>query len=94
VKDLAAKAEATLKATTNFAAATITSREETTFAGTDGIVLQGTVEDKGIKKRFTQSFAVTEDGKVMHFLASAPDAEYDGLKDAIDEIAASIEFKN
>jgi hypothetical protein len=94
VKDLAASAAAALKAAAHFSAATITSREETTFAGTDGIVFQGTVDHKGIKKRFTQSFAVTEDGKVMHFLASAPDAEYDGLKDAIDEIAGSIEFKN
>ncbi len=94
VNDLAATAEATLKATKNFGTANITAREETTFAGTDGIVFQGTVENNGIKKRFTQSFAVTGDGKVMHFLAVAPEAEFEGLKDAIDEIAASIEFKN
>lgn len=92
--DLAATAEATLRATKGLATANVTSKEETTFAGSDGIVLQGTFDDKGIKKKFSQSFTIDDQGRVMHFLATASEGQYDEVKDAIDEIAGSIDFKD
>lgn len=93
MSDLAAVAERSLRETDGFAAAEITAKEETTFAGMDGFVLSGTYEDDGIKKNFVQYIGV-EDGRALRLIATVAVEKADELKEVVEEIAASMEFKS
>lgn len=93
MSNLAAVAERSLRETSGFEAADITAKEETTFASMDGVVLKGTYEHKGIKKNFVQYIGV-EKGRALRLVGTVAVEKADDLKDAIDEIAASAEFRD
>lgn len=93
MSNLAAVAERSLRETAGFEAAEITAKEETTFAGMDGCVLRGTYDDDGIKKNFVQYLGV-EEGQALRLLGTVVVEKADELNDAIDEIAASAEFRD
>lgn len=93
MSNLAAVAERSLRETAGFEAAEITAKEETTFAGMDGFVLKGTYDDEGIKKNFVQYIGVKE-GRALRLVGTVVVEKADELKDTIDEIAASAEFKD
>lgn len=92
-ENLAGTAEATLKASKEFLNIAVATREDTTFAATDGVVLRGTAERHGMKMRFTQYFTISE-GRMLQVLAMVPEADYEGLSQKIDEIAESVRFKD
>lgn len=89
---LAGTAEATLKAVQSLQNITVVSSEETTFADADGVILHATAEQDGAKKRVMQYFTISE-GRVLQAIAIVPEAEFEKLKDAIEETAGTAEFK-
>lgn len=89
---LAATAEATLKAVQSLQNIAVTSREETTFAGADGVILHATAEQDGAKKRVMQYFTISEE-RVLQAIAIVPEADFEKLKEAIEETAGTAEFK-
>ncbi len=93
MSNLAAVAERSLRETAGFKAAEITAKEVTAFAGMDGLVLQGTYEDDGIKKNFVQYIAV-EDGRALRLVGTVVVERADEVEDAIDEVAASVAFRD
>ncbi|MFK0206329.1 LpqN/LpqT family lipoprotein [Agrobacterium sp. NPDC090283] len=93
MSNLAAVSERSLRETAGFEAAEITAKDETTFAGMDGFVLRGTYDDEGIKKNFVQYIGVKE-GRALRLVGTVVVEKAAELKDAIDEIAASVELKD
>lgn len=72
---------------------TIETQEETIFADLDGISSHGVFSENGVKKNFVQLVAVAESGAVINFMGTAAQDKYGELKDAIEEIAASVAVK-
>lgn len=91
-QDLMQTAEATLKAVKNFENINVVSREKIDVAGEDGTALRGTADHSGTKKSFVQYFTIS-DGRVLNFIAMAPESEFEGFSDAINRTAGSISFK-
>lgn len=90
---LAATAEATLKAIQSLQKITVTAKEETTFADADGVILHATAEQDGAKKRVMQFFTISAD-RVLQAIAIVPEADFEKLKEAIEETAGTAEFKD
>ncbi|MFK0206328.1 hypothetical protein [Agrobacterium sp. NPDC090283] len=74
-------------------AVTIETQEETTFADLDGVASHGTFTENGVKKNFVQVVAPTGSGAFIGFIGTASQDKYEGLKDAIEEVAASVTIK-
>lgn len=72
---------------------TIEAQEDTMFAELDGIASHGTFTENGVEKKFVQIVAATESGAVIGFLGTAAQDKYGDLKDAMEEIAASVAIK-
>lgn len=89
---LEAVAETQLRRMPGFASATIASREKARLGGSDGVMLAGTVQDKGIDKRFEQYLAVGKAGRYLQIIVSADIENFDDLKPAIRAIIDSVAF--
>lgn len=85
-------AETLLKRLPGFASTAIASREKARFGGSDGVMLAGTVQDKGIDKRFEQYLAVGRAGRYLQIIVSADMENFDDLKPAIKAIVGSVAF--
>lgn len=88
-----AAAESLLHGTVGLTEARIEKRDTVTFAGAKGPRLEGSFEEKGLKKRFLQVLSVQPDGKFVRLLATAKADEFDGLKPAIEKITAGVALK-
>lgn len=82
--------ETLLKQTRGFSGATIATRENRPFAGTEGYLLAG---EDGTGKRFEQHLAVGSDGRFVRLIAIADAAQFEALKSGIAKIAGSVAFK-
>jgi hypothetical protein len=89
---LEAVAETQLRRMPGFASATIASREKARLGGSDGVQLAGSVQDKGIDKRFEQYLAVGKAGRYLQIIVSADNENFDDLKPAIRAIVGSAAF--
>lgn len=89
---LEAVAETQLKRMPGFASATIASRQKARLGGSEGVLLAGTFQDKGIDKRFEQYLAVGKAGRYLQIIVSADIENFDGLKPAIRAIVGSVAF--
>lgn len=72
---------------------TVETQEDTMFADLDGIASHGTLTENGVQKNFVQIVAVTGNGAVVGFVGTASQDKYEDLKDAMEEIAASVAIK-
>lgn len=85
-------AENLLKRLPGFGAATIATRGKARLGGSDGVMLTGTVQEKGIDKRFEHYLAVGKAGRYLQVIASADIESFDGLRPAIRAIVDSVAF--
>ncbi|WHO71412.1 hypothetical protein [Rhizobium sp. BT03] len=72
---------------------TTETQEDTMFADLDGIASHGTFTENGVKKNFVQIVAPTGSGAFIGFIGTASQDKYEGLKDVMEEIAASVAIK-
>ena len=90
---LDAAAEWLLKQTKEFEAAQIETREQTSFAGSAGVLLSGTYAPKGTSKRFAQYMAIGDNGRFIRMIVSADARAFAELQPTIAAIAKSIVLK-
>ena len=94
MSDLAGVAERSLKETAGFEAAVITFGKAVTFAGLNGYVLQGAFDQEGNRKTFVQYIGIGSRERALRLIAVVPVDAFDGLEDAIEKVAATVEFKD
>jgi hypothetical protein len=68
----------------------IESRQPVKFAGISGLLLNGRCDGE---RRFLQYMAVTRDHKLITMVYDAPEPGFDGLRPAVEAIAASVILK-
>lgn len=83
-------ATALLKQTRGLETATISGREVRTFAGSEGYLLSGANAEG---KRFDQYLGIAPNGRFVRLIAIADADAFDGLKPAIEKVAATIAFR-
>lgn len=85
-------AETLLKRLPGFGSATVATRGTARLGGSDGVMLAGSVQDRGVDKRFEQYLAVGKAGRYLQIIVSADIENFDDLKPAIRTIVESVAF--
>ncbi|TPO07513.1 hypothetical protein [Mesorhizobium sp. B1-1-5] len=87
-------AETQLRITSSFRAAEIRSTKRIEFAGSEGVLLEGTVMLSGSVKQFSQRFSISKDGFFLRMIVVGNEAQMQELHDAVERIASSVTFKS
>lgn len=85
-------AEKLLKTTRHFESATVTRRDQVRFAGADGVLISGTHDIDGVRKRFVQYMAIGPQARFLRLIATADAGRFDTLEPAIRTIVDSVAF--
>lgn len=85
-------AERLLKTTRHFESADVTRRDQVRFAGSEGLLLSGTHEIDGVRKRFVQYMAIGPNARFLRLIATADEGRFDTLEPAIKAIVDSVAF--
>ena len=60
----------------------------------NGYVLQGTFDQDGSRKTVVQYIGVGSGERALRLIAVVQVDAFDGLKDAVERVAATVEFKD
>lgn len=91
-EQLGEAAEKLLSTTRHFETTEITRRDPIRFADADGLLISGTHEVGGVRKRFVQYMAIGPQNRFLRLIASVEEGRFDALEPAIKTIAGSAAF--